>query len=155
MPVRHCAHVPAEADDMPPVTCRGRGRVLKWQHVATLARRPGDSVQAMRLDYHKLVRDGIPRIIEAGGGQPVTRVLDQAGYLTALRAKLMEEAEEAQTASDRQLRSELADVLEVLQALAAAHGMSWEDVVAEAARKRDERGGFDQRIFLEYVDQVS
>ena len=46
-------------------------------------------------------------------------------------------------------------MLEVLQALAAAHGMSWEDVVAEAARKRDERGGFDQRIFLEYVDQVS
>ena len=108
----------------------------------------------MRLDYHKLVRDGIPRIIEAGGGQPVTRVLDQAGYLTALRAKLMEEAEEAQTASGGQLRSELADVLEILQALAAAHGMSWEDVVAEAARKRDERGGFDERIFLEYVDQV-
>jgi len=108
----------------------------------------------MRVDYHKLVRDGIPRIIEAGGGQPVARVLDQAGYLTALRAKLVEEAEEAQAASGRQLRSELADVLEILQALAAAHGMSWEDVVAEAARKRDERGGFDQRIFLEYVDQV-
>jgi len=108
----------------------------------------------MRVDYHKLVRDGIPRIIEAGGGQPVARVLDQAGYLTALRAKLVEEAEEAQAASGRQLRSELADVLEILQALAAAHGMSWEDVVAEAARKRDERGGFDQRIFLEFVDQV-
>ena len=108
----------------------------------------------MRLDYHKLVRDGIPRIIKTGGGQPVTRVLDQAGYLAALRAKLMEEAEEAQAAPDKQLRSELADVLEVLQALAAAHGMSWEDVVAEAARKRDERGGFDQRIFLEYVDQT-
>jgi hypothetical protein len=30
----------------------------------------------MRLDYHKLVRDGIPRIIEAGGGQAVTRALD-------------------------------------------------------------------------------
>lgn len=108
----------------------------------------------MRLDYHKLVRDGIPRIIKAGGGQPVTRVLDHAGYLAALRAKLVEEAEEARSASDRQLRSELADVLEVLQALAAAHGMSCEDVIAEAARKRDERGGFDQRIFLEYVDQV-
>jgi predicted house-cleaning noncanonical NTP pyrophosphatase (MazG superfamily) len=108
----------------------------------------------MRLDYHKLVRDEIPRIIEAGGGQPVTRVLNQAGYLTALRAKLVEEAEEAQAAPDGQLRSELADVLEVLQALATAHGMSWEDVVAEAARKRTERGGFDQRIFLEYVDQA-
>ena len=108
----------------------------------------------MRLDYHKLVRDGIPRIIEAGGGQPVTRVLDQAGYLAALRAKLMEEAGEAQAAPDGQLRSELADVLEVLRALAAAYGMSWEDVEAEAVNKRDERGGFDRRIFLEYVDQV-
>jgi len=108
----------------------------------------------MRLDYDKLVRDGIPRIIEAGGGQPVTRVLDRAGYLAALRAKLMEEAEEAQAAPDRQLRSELADVLEVLRALAAAHGMSWADVEAEAARKRDERGGFDERVFLEYVDQA-
>jgi len=108
----------------------------------------------MRLDYHKLVRDGIPRIIEADDGRPVTRVLDQAAYLVALRAKLVEEAGEAQAAPDGQLRSELADVLEVLQALAAAHGMSWENVVAEAARKRDERGGFDQRIFLEYVDQV-
>ena len=108
----------------------------------------------MRLDYHKLVRDGIPRIIEAEGGQPVVRVLDQTGYLAALRAKLMEEAEEARAASDGQLRGELADVLEVLQALAIAHGMSWEDVVAEATRKRDERGGFDQRIFLEYVEQA-
>jgi len=81
-------------------------------------------------------------------------VLDQAGYQAELRAKLVEEAEEARSAPDRQLRSELADVLEVLQALAAAHGMSWEDVVTEAVRKRDERGGFDQRIFLEYVDHL-
>jgi len=108
----------------------------------------------MRFDYHKLVRDQIPRVIEADGGRPVTRVLDQAGYLVALRAKLVEEAEEAQEAPDGQLRPELADVLEVLQALATAHGMSWEDVVAEATLKRDERGGFDQRIFLEYVDQA-
>ena len=81
-------------------------------------------------------------------------MLDQAGYQAELRAKLVEEAEEARSAPDRQLRSELADVLEVLQALAAAHGMSWEDVVTEAVRKRDERGGFDQRIFLEYVDHL-
>ena len=41
------------------------------------------------VDYHNLVRDQIPRIIEAGGGRPVTHVLDQAGYLAALRAKLV------------------------------------------------------------------
>jgi predicted house-cleaning noncanonical NTP pyrophosphatase (MazG superfamily) len=108
----------------------------------------------MRVTHHKLVRDRIPAIIAADGGQPVTRVLDHAGYEAALRAKLLEEAHEAQAAPDGQLVSELADVLEVLQALAAAHDMGWEDVVSEASRKRVERGGFDHRIFLEYVDKA-
>ena len=108
----------------------------------------------MRVAYNKLVRDQIPEIIAAAGRQPVTRVLDQAGYQAALRTKLLEEAREAEEAADGQLASELADVLEVLQALAAAYDMSWEDVVSEAGRKRAERGGFDQRIFLEYVDQA-
>jgi predicted house-cleaning noncanonical NTP pyrophosphatase (MazG superfamily) len=108
----------------------------------------------MRIAYHKLVRDQIPAIIAADGGQPVTRVLDHAGYEAALRAKLLEEAREAQAAPDGQLASELADVLEVLKALAAAHGMSWQDIVSEASRKRAERGGFDNRTFLEYVDQA-
>ncbi len=115
---------------------------------------PGGTVQVMRVAYHKLVRDRIPEIIAADGGQPVTRILDHADYQAALRAKLLEEAHEAQAAPDGQLASELADVLEVLQALAAAQDMGWEDVVSEASRKRTERGGFDSRIFLEYVDQA-
>jgi predicted house-cleaning noncanonical NTP pyrophosphatase (MazG superfamily) len=106
----------------------------------------------MRVTYHKLVRDQIPAIIAADGGQPVTRVLDQAGYEAALRAKLLEEAHEAQAAPVGELVSELADVLEVLQALAAAHDVGWEDIVSEASRKRAERGGFDHRIFLEHVE---
>jgi hypothetical protein len=32
--------------------------------------------------------------------------------------------------------------------------MSWEDVMSEADRKRAEHGGFDKRIFLEYVDEA-
>jgi predicted house-cleaning noncanonical NTP pyrophosphatase (MazG superfamily) len=115
---------------------------------------PDGTVQVMRVAYHKLVRDQIPAIITADGGQPVTRVLNHSGYEAALRAKLLEEAHEAQAAPDGQLASELADVLEVLRALAAAHDMSWEDVVSEANRKRAARGGFDDRIFLEYVDQA-
>jgi predicted house-cleaning noncanonical NTP pyrophosphatase (MazG superfamily) len=114
----------------------------------------GGTVQVMRVAYNKLVRDQMPEIIAAAGRQPVTRVLNQAGYQAALRTKLVEEAREAQEAPDGQLASELADVLEVLKALAAAHDMSWEDVVSEADRKRAERGGFGNRIFLEYVDQA-
>jgi predicted house-cleaning noncanonical NTP pyrophosphatase (MazG superfamily) len=108
----------------------------------------------MRVAYNKLVRDQIPEIIAADGGQPVTRILDDIGYETALRIKLLEEAREAQAAQDGKLLPELADILEVLQALATAHDMSWEDVVSEAGRKRAERGGFDKRIFLEYVEQA-
>jgi predicted house-cleaning noncanonical NTP pyrophosphatase (MazG superfamily) len=112
------------------------------------------TVQVMRVAHHKLVRDQIPGIIAAAGGQPVTRVLDQADYQAALRAKLLEEAHEAQAAPDGQMASELADVLEVVKALAAAYDMSWEHIVSEASRKRAERGGFDNRTFLEYVDQA-
>jgi len=101
-----------------------------------------------------LVRDQIPDIIAAGGGRPSTRVLDHAGYQAALRSKLLEEAQEAESASDDQLASELADVLGVLRALAEAHDVKWEDVELLATRKRAERGGFGRRIFLEHVDQA-
>jgi predicted house-cleaning noncanonical NTP pyrophosphatase (MazG superfamily) len=106
----------------------------------------------MRVAYYKLVRDQIPDIIAAAGSQPSTRVLDHASYRSALRSKLLEEAREAEAAPDDQLASELADVLEVLRALAKAHDMEWEDIEVQAKRKRAERGGFDRRIFLEHVD---
>ncbi|MGH3189855.1 MAG: nucleoside triphosphate pyrophosphohydrolase [Streptosporangiaceae bacterium] len=107
----------------------------------------------MRVVYNKLVRDQIPGIIAADGCHPVTRVLDHASYRAALRAKLLEEAQEAQGAPEEQLLLELADVLEVLRALASTHGVSWQEVESAAARKRAERGGFDERIFLKYVEE--
>ena len=107
----------------------------------------------MRVVDNKLVRDLIPDIIAADGSQPSTRVLDHADYQEALRSKLVEEAQEAEAASDDQLASELADLLEVLRALAQAHGMKWDDIELQATRKRAERGGFDRRIFLDYVEQ--
>jgi predicted house-cleaning noncanonical NTP pyrophosphatase (MazG superfamily) len=106
----------------------------------------------MRVPYNKLVRDRIPEIIKAEGHQPVTRILDQEGYQAALLAKLLEEAQEASAAPAVDLPAELADVLEVLQALVRALGMIWEDFLSLAARKRAERGGFDDRIFLEHVE---
>jgi hypothetical protein len=40
------------------------------------------------------------------------------------------------------------------ETLVRAHDMKWEDIELEAGRKRAQRGGFDRRIFLEYVDQA-
>jgi predicted house-cleaning noncanonical NTP pyrophosphatase (MazG superfamily) len=108
----------------------------------------------MRVDYNKLVRDRIPEIIGSRGDHAVTRVLDQASYQDALLAKLVEEAQEASDARAEEIPAELADVLKVLQARANALGMSWEQLLALAANKRTRRGGFEGRIFLEYVEQA-
>ena len=47
---------------------------------------------------------------------------------------------------------EMADVLEVLQAICVARGYSLEELERLRAKKADERGKFADRIFLEYVE---
>lgn len=98
----------------------------------------------------KLVRDRIPELIRAGGGEPRTRVLLDAEYDTALRDKLVEEAEEVRAATDAtEILAEAADVYEVLLALTDRIGVGL-DAVAEAANlKRLERGAFNDRLWLE------
>jgi predicted house-cleaning noncanonical NTP pyrophosphatase (MazG superfamily) len=110
------------------------------------------NVLAMQISHNKLVRDRIPEIIQADGHRAVTRILDEESYRAALLEKLIEEAHEARQATAEQLAGELADVLEVIQAIADAHGLSWNHVLEIANRKRAERGAFENRIFLEYVD---
>ncbi|GAA5531916.1 nucleoside triphosphate pyrophosphohydrolase [Deinococcus aluminii] len=90
----------------------------------------------------KLVRDRIPELFPAY----TYRVLDKAEYRPALLAKLEEEVQEYLT--DR-TPEELADVLEVLHALAALHGLTPEGLEALRARKAAERGGLAGRVWLE------
>ncbi|MEE1078141.1 MAG: nucleoside triphosphate pyrophosphohydrolase [Agathobacter sp.] len=99
--------------------------------------------------YNKLVRDKIPEIIEEDGKNCKTRILSDEEYIAALEAKLNEEVAEYQ--ADKNLE-ELADVLEVLQAICVARGYSLEELEALRAKKANERGGFADKIFLEYVE---
>jgi predicted house-cleaning noncanonical NTP pyrophosphatase (MazG superfamily) len=108
----------------------------------------------VRVHHNKLVRDRIPDIIEAEGSTAVTRVLDDQEYRHALMAKLIEETNEARDASPHDLPAELADVLEVLRALAELSGLGWDELVRLADEKRAERGGFTARIFLHHVTTV-
>ena len=107
----------------------------------------------MRVPYQKLVRDRIPEIVQSHGAHPVTRVLDKESYRQALLAKLLEEAHEAVAARPAELPGELADVLDVVRALAAVHGLTWDQLLDIAAAKRIANGAFRQRLFLEYIDQ--
>lgn len=97
------------------------------------------------MEFNKLVRDKIPAIIEAAGERPITRTLGEEEYLRCLEQKLDEEV--AEYHADK-TAEELADVLEVAFALAAARGCSPEELLSLCRDKRDARGGFDKRIFL-------
>lgn len=95
--------------------------------------------------YNKLVRDRIPEIIEQGGEKANIRILDEEEYLRLLHAKLDEEVGEFHR--DRNTE-ELADILEVVYALAEAIGASREELTRVYERKHDDRGGFRDRVFL-------
>ncbi|MFD0903229.1 hypothetical protein [Actinomadura sediminis] len=93
----------------------------------------------------KLVRDRIPEIVLRSGRTPTTRIAAREEHATLLRAKLIEEVTEYTTDADP---DELADVLEVLHALAAVHGLTPADLEHRRAAKAAERGGFNRGIVL-------
>jgi predicted house-cleaning noncanonical NTP pyrophosphatase (MazG superfamily) len=94
----------------------------------------------------KLVRDRIPEICRASGQEPVTRVANGAEMGPLLRAKLLEEAHEVGAARPEELAGELADVLEVVSAIAAHAGITRAELELARHDKRVERGGFTERI---------
>lgn len=102
----------------------------------------------MRKIYNKLVRDHIPEIIQAAGRECAVETMSEAEFHRALRAKLVEEAQEAAAAVPPDLAVELADLYEVMDALMAAYSIDREAVLAEQKRRQVERGGFSRRIRL-------
>jgi predicted house-cleaning noncanonical NTP pyrophosphatase (MazG superfamily) len=105
------------------------------------------------MHYNKLVRDHIPAILAQLGRQSRTRQLDPDEFRAVLREKLLEEAAECAAAeSTKDIAEECADVLEVIAALAAASGISWDEVTAVRVQKARERGAFRDRLLLIEAD---
>lgn len=107
----------------------------------------------MRFRVEKLIRDKLPAIMRAQGLAVFDRRLDDDAFRASLREKIVEEALEAQTAASRDdLLGELADLTEVILALAAAEGLTPADIETSRLAKREERGGFDHRVFNAAVE---
>lgn len=104
------------------------------------------------ISYEKLVRDEIPRVIEEKQKCAKTRKVSGVEFRQALEAKLMEELKEWQESYDPE---ELADLLEVVYAMAEESGHSIEDVQRLAKEKRKRRGGFSEGIWLDQVEEES
>jgi len=103
----------------------------------------------MRAVHNKLVRDKIPEIIEKAGKKAYTHILSEEDYMTELDKKLNEECAEYQ--ADKSIE-ELADMLEVMYAIAEARGWSVSELEAVRREKAENRGAFERRIFLERVN---
>jgi predicted house-cleaning noncanonical NTP pyrophosphatase (MazG superfamily) len=101
--------------------------------------------------YNKLVRDRIPEIIEQGGNRCRTQVLSDEDYLRMVDAKLDEEL--AEYHADGSVE-ELADLLEVIYAAAAARGCSREKLEQIRGTKAEKRGGFEKKILLIDVESL-
>ena len=101
------------------------------------------------IEFNKLVRDHIPELIRQGGERVTTVELRGDALIAALRRKLVEEAYEALDApTGGELVGELADVLEVIRALARHLHVTPAELSAERVAKFASRGGFRDGVML-------
>jgi predicted house-cleaning noncanonical NTP pyrophosphatase (MazG superfamily) len=98
--------------------------------------------------YNKLVRDKIPEIIKKSGYKPIIYIADDEEYIKRLYDKLIEEIEEFK---ENPSPEELADILEVCDAIMVYFGISSDDVKEIKNKKFEERGGFSNKIILKEV----
>lgn len=94
----------------------------------------------------KLVRDNIIEIMRAEGKHPVFHVADDTEYWTKLKAKLAEEMGEF--VRDESI-NEVADILEVIDAIIAFKKFGRQAIEEAKHAKRAARGGFEKRLILE------
>ena len=99
--------------------------------------------------WKKLVRDKICDKLERRGIRCETTIVPEDERQAHLLQKLVEEANECLQASDEDLDDELADVLEVVEAIiAVTPGINLEHVRARQVQKKMFKGGFERGVFL-------
>lgn len=98
------------------------------------------------MKYDKLVRDKIPTIIFKNGGKPVTHIATDKEYWQKLKDKLREEVGEF---LDSEKAEEIADVLEVIDAICKHKNYKKKDVLKLQMKKARQRGKFNKKIILE------
>lgn len=96
----------------------------------------------------KLIRDKVPDIERELGISPYERIMEMGEYRERLRHKLIEEANEVlEASSNEEFLVELADLTEVIHALAATADFTSQDIEEARIAKKLKRGGFEGRIF--------
>lgn len=116
----------------------------------------------MRKIYNKLIRDKMVDIYEHDVQNKISasdfkvRYMEPPETLERLKDKLLEESQEVFEAYNKEdktdLKEELADVIEVIDAILYHNKISLEEVLKIRDLKRAKKGGFEKGVFLEYID---
>ena len=79
--------------------------------------------------------------------------LNQEDYIASLRNKIIEEANEVAEEKDiNKLVYELADILEVIQALSSVVGIKKAEIINAQKEKREISGSFKKKYFTNFVE---
>ncbi|PLR96802.1 nucleoside triphosphate pyrophosphohydrolase [Bacillus sp. T33-2] len=107
----------------------------------------------MRRDYNKIVRDKIPELLKKQGKSCEVQVLSDKEYILKLKEKLKEDTDQFLNAHESQNIGEMADIIEVIYAIAEHRGITEAEVDFTRQIKRKQRGGFKKRILLKSVSE--
>lgn len=104
----------------------------------------------MTKEYNKLVRDNIIDLIKIEGKECSFKYLNSNDFNYALKEKLIEESVEvSKTSNLKELKEELADVMEVFETIINFYQIELTDLIQIKENKCKTKGGFKKRIFLE------
>lgn len=116
----------------------------------------------MRKIYNKLVRDKMIDIYKNDVANKISasdysvRYLSPKETLEKLKDKLLEEAQEVFEAYGEEdtahLKEEIADVIEVIDAILYHNKISLDEVLTLRDAKKVRKGGFETGLFLESID---
>ena len=95
--------------------------------------------------YNKAIRDKIPEIIKNSGNISVVKNLSDEKFLVELEKKLKEEVEEY---LENKSVEELTDIIEVINRISELKGVSHNELEKIRQKKADERGKFNENLFL-------
>ena len=101
--------------------------------------------------YDKLVRDRIPEIIESDGHLCYYHVADDKEFKVKLHEKLQEEIAEF---LENPCAEEMADILEVLDAVRMFYDIDLDHIKNNKTAKKLTNGKFNERYILESTQKI-